>query len=349
VAETNALLDEAVNHPVLGEWLPELQASVTIDAGGVGRLRQALDLGKAAVGHFHVLVFGRVCEPIPGPEFRDLMLAIGAKTDGNRVALEILSMRLHSDAEAKRDPLPETIEAGRTLLQQYAFKRRGNQMDHDDHKLGVVSFKCLVGPEGAPIARNLWRALKAAAESHEVSGWELDDLIKALFKRQPRAMLDELAAGSDKDRRKSVEIVHETMQHGRHPLGVLADDVLLEWCDNDPGIRYPFAASFALLFNRANDQAPHEWLPIAERLLKRAPDPVPVFKEISSRLRPLSWSGSLASKYETRLQLLDKLAIGTHPALLRAFNEYRAELVETIAEQRQRELREDRAGNERFE
>jgi hypothetical protein len=348
-AQMNALLDETVSHPTLAEWLPELQASVTIDTAGVRRLRQALDLGKAAIGHFFVLVYGRVCEPISGPEFRDLMLEIGAKPDGNRVALEILSMRLHSDAEAKREPLPETIEAGRVLLDQHTFKRNGNQADHDDYKLGVVSSKCLVGPEGAPIARKLWRALKAGAERYAVSGWEYDDLLKALFKRQPVAMLDELAAGSDKDRRKSVEIVHETMQHGRHPLGMLADDVLLEWCDKDPGIRYPFAAGIALLFSRVNDQAPHEWLPIAEQLLKRALDPVPVFKEISSRLWPRSWSGSLASKYETRLQLLDKLAIGTYPALVGAFNEYRAELVETIVKQRQRELQEDRAGSERFE
>ena len=136
MAETNALLDEAVNHPTLGEWLPELQASVTIDAAGVQRLRRALDLGKSAVGHFFVLVYGRVCEPIPGPEFRDLMLAIGAKPDGNRIALEILSMRLHSDSTAKREPLPETIEAGRVLLEQYSFQGRGNRADHDDYKLG---------------------------------------------------------------------------------------------------------------------------------------------------------------------------------------------------------------------
>ena len=162
-------------------------------------------------------------------------------------------------------------------------------------------------------------------------------------------MLDELAAGSDKDRRKNVEIVHETMQHGRHPLSVLADDVLLEWCDKEQDIRYPFAAGIALLFSRANDQAQHEWCPIAEQLLKRASDPVSVFKEFRSRLEPRSWSGSLASKYGSRLQLLDKLQIGTHPALVGAFNEFRAELVEAIKKQRQRELQEDRAGSERFE
>ena len=32
LAEMNAMLDEAINHPTLAEWLPELQASVTISS-----------------------------------------------------------------------------------------------------------------------------------------------------------------------------------------------------------------------------------------------------------------------------------------------------------------------------
>jgi hypothetical protein len=346
---TNALLDEAVGHPVLGEWLPGLQASVPIDADGVRRLREALELGKAPVGNFFVLVYGAVCEAISGPDFRDLMLAIGAKPDGNRIALEILSMRLHSDGTAKREPLPETVEAGRTLLSQYTFKRRGSQADHDDYMLGVVSSKCLIGPVGAPVAQKLWRDMKAAVDSYDAYGWEQDDLLKALFKRHPLAMLDELASGDDKDRRKSTELIHETMEHGRHPSGVLDDTTLLEWAEKDPSMRYPFAAGIALLFDRVNDQAQHEWRPIAGQLLARAPDPALIFNEIKSRLWPRSWSGSLASKCESRLQLLDKLEIGDRPELVVAFQEFRAELVATIAKQRERDLQEDRTKSERFE
>jgi hypothetical protein len=346
---TNAFLDEAVTHPVLCEWFPDLQASIPIDAVGARRLLAALALGKAPVGNFFVLVYGAVCEPIPGPDFRDLMLAIGAKPDGNRIALEILSMRLHSDGNAKREPLPETVEAGRILLEQYTFKRRGNQADHDDYKLGVVSSKCLVGPAGAPVAQKLWRDMKAAVDSYDAYGWEQDDLLKALFKRHPVAMLDELASGDDKDRRKSIALIHETMEHGRHPLSVLDDATLLEWAEKDPKVRFPFAAGIALLFDRVNEQAQHEWRPIAAQLLARAPDPVLIFNEIKSRLWPRSWSGSLASKFESRLQLLEKLEIGTRPELLVAFQELRAELVETIAKQRERELQEDRAESERFE
>jgi hypothetical protein len=40
---------------------------------------------------------------------------------------------------------------------------------------------------------------------------------------------------------------------------------------------------------------------------------------------------------------------GTDRALAVAFKEFRAELVETIGKQRERELREDRAESERFE
>jgi hypothetical protein len=139
------------------------------------------------------------------------------------------------------------------------------------------------------------------------------------------------------------------MQHGRNPLSVLDDKVLLDWCEKNPGVRFPFAAGIALLFDRANDKAQHEWRSIAAELLARAPDSVAIFNEIKARLWPRSWSGSLASKFESRLQLLDELKIGADRALAVAFKEFRAELVETIGKQRERELREDRAESERFE
>jgi hypothetical protein len=349
IALTNALLDEAVDDASLGEWLPQLQASVTIDEAGVGRLRRALELGSAQVDRFFVLVYGGVCEPISGPAFRDLMLAIGAKPDGNRVALEILSMRLHSDGTAKRKPLPETVEAGRLLLAQHQFLRRGNAADHDDYKLGVVAANCLMGPEGAPVAQQIWRDLKDAVERYDAYAWEQDDLLRGLFKTQPITMLDELFTGNDKDRRKSIEIIHETMHHNRQTLSVVPDQTLLDWCDVKPEERYPFAAATALLFARPNDQTPHEWQPIAKKLLECAPDPVAVFQAISPRLWPTSFSGSIASKFESRLQLLGKLEIGSDPALVAAVNEARAELAAKVEESRRSELEEDRAQSGRFE
>jgi hypothetical protein len=100
---------------------------------------------------------------------------------------------------------------------------------------------------------------------------------------------------------------------------------------------------------KMNDQTPHEWQPIAKKLLERAPDPVAVFKAISPRLWPMSFNGSVASKFESRLQLLDKLEIGSDPALVGAVNEARAELAAEVEESRRSELEEDRAQSGRFE
>lgn len=348
-AEANALLDEAIDDQTMGAWFPTLQTAVTIDEAGVKRLHRALELGKASIGRFFDLVYGGVCEPISGPAFRDLMLAIGAKQDGNRVALEILSMRLHSDGTAKRKPLPETVEAGRRLLADYQFTRRENRADHDDYKLGVVAVACLIGPEGAPVARKMVRDLKAAIGKYDVHAWEQDDLLRGLFETQPAATLDELAAGSDKDRQKSIDLVQETMRHRQNPSRVVPDEALLEWCDADPSMRYPFASNVALLFSRPNDQTPHEWQPIAKTLLERAPDPVAVFRVIGARLWPTSFSGSVASKFESRVQLLDKLAIGSNPALVAAVRATRADLAERVERERRDELEEDRAQSGRFE
>jgi hypothetical protein len=348
-AEANALLNEAIDDQTMGAWLPLLQTSVTIDEAGVKRLHRALELGRAPIGQFFNLVYGGVCEPISGPAFRDLMLAIGAKPDGNRIALEILSMRLHSDGSTKRKPLPETVEAGRQLLADHQFTRREKGADHDDYKLGVVSATCLIGPEGTPVARKMVTDLKAAVGKYDVHAWEQDDLLRGLFKTQPVATLDELAAGSDKDRRKSIDLIQETMRHRQNPSSAVPDDILLGWCDAQPGIRYPFAAGVALLFSRPNDQTPHEWQPVAKALLERAPDPVAVFKVISARLWPTSFSGSVASKFESRVQLLDKLAIGDDPALATAVRAARADLVERVEKERRDELEEDRAQSGRFE
>ncbi|KQT23518.1 MULTISPECIES: hypothetical protein [unclassified Bradyrhizobium] len=348
-AQANALLDEAVDDPILAPWLPTLQTGVTIDDKGVARLRRALDLGKAPIGQYFSLVYGGVCEPIPGPAFRDLVLAIGAKPDGNRIALEILAMRLHSNATAKRTPLPESAEAGRQLLVDHRFTRRGNAADSDDYRLGLVAAASLAGAEGASITRKLLRDLKEAVARYDVSAGEQDDLLLSIFKKQPVAALDELASGEEKDRQRSTELIQDMLRNRQSPSSVVPDDVLLSWCEADPARRYPFAAGVALLYSRPNDQSSDEWKPIAKLLLERAPDPVAVFEAMGQRIWPTSFDGSPASKFESRMQLLDILELGENAALRVAVGKFRGELADEAARWRQRDLEEDSARSGRFE
>jgi hypothetical protein len=81
----------------------------------------------------------------------------------------------------------------------------------------------------------------------------------------------------------------------------------------------------------------------------RSSDPVAVFKEMAVRLRPSSFSGSVATKFESRLNLLDRLKIGNAPAINSAFNEARAELAARVAAARRSETDESKAESGRFE
>jgi hypothetical protein len=63
----------------------------------------------------------------------------------------------------------------------------------------------------------------------------------------------------------------------------------------------------------------------------------------------MSWSGSFATKLESRLKLLEALPIGDSTGLQHALYEARRILEEEIARQRKREADEDRNSSRRFE
>jgi hypothetical protein len=157
-ALTDALLDEAVEDSTLAQRFPILQAFSIIDKKAVARLHRALDLGRAPITTYYNLAYGGVSDDIPGQDFKRLVLAVSNKDGGNRVAMEILSMRLHSDGTVK--PLiPEVAEAGRALLAAYSFQRTENGRQREDYELGVIVRASLAGDDGKPIARQLCRGL----------------------------------------------------------------------------------------------------------------------------------------------------------------------------------------------
>ena len=120
-ALAHAILEETLQNGPLAAWFPALQANVPIDAFALARLHRALDLGKASINTFYNLAYGRACDEVSGPQFRDLVVAISRRPGGCPVGLEMIVMRLHSDRSAKREPLPELREAGLLVLGDFEF------------------------------------------------------------------------------------------------------------------------------------------------------------------------------------------------------------------------------------
>lgn len=348
-ALTDTMLDEAVEHPSVGVYFPHLQARVIVDKNGVKRLHRALELGKADITQYFALGYGRASDNIPGPEFRDLLLAIARKPGGLTVALEVLSMRLVSNGIDKKEPVLEVAEAGRVLLDAFEFHAKDARSDREDRELGSIAKVSLAGEEGIPIVRRIIRKLMIAVGRYDIHAYDQDDLVTGMLRVHPRIVLDEAFSGDAKAREKAVRAFVDFQRFHKNPLGVVPDDVLLAWCDADPAGRYPLMAASAGLFKRPANNEPHEWLPLASQLLNKAPDPPAVLNEIVRRLRPWSWSGSLATKLEERLKLLEQLPADHTPDLANALNKAKADFREWIARERRNEAAESRARDGRFE
>ncbi|MFM0231291.1 hypothetical protein [Paraburkholderia sediminicola] len=348
-ALADALLDEALDDPRLAEWFLALQASVVIGDKALTRLHCALELGKVPIERFSILAFGRTCDVIPGPALKDLVLAIGEKPGGATVAIEILSMRLHTDHSEKRTSAPAVAEAGRMLLAAYQFHRGNGHTIMQDHELAVVVREALTDDEGKPIARQLCRDLLIAVARYESYMHEHNDLVKALFQVHPVDVLDEFFSGNEESQGNSVRLLNVLLRSRKNPMEVVPDDVILGWCDQDPETHYPLIAAVALLFKRPNDHEPHEWTSLTRKLLLRSADPEVVLNEIVRRLYPSSYSGSLATKLESRLKLLDQLDASAVPALVAPLDKAKATLEKRIEKERHRETEEDRVRSGRFE
>ena len=348
-ALVSALLDEALHDATLAEWFPVLQASVLIDGKGLARLIRALEHGRTPVTSYLRLAYGRTCDAMTGPGFKRLVLVIGSKPNGITIALEILYMRLHSDHNAKRKSAPEIAEAGRTLLAAYEFRPELGRHPRVDYRLGVIIRASLAGDDGKPIARRLCRDLIVAGAQNRVFTGDYENLMRALFQVHPINVLDELFSGDQWSHDDGVRLLNGFWPSGKHPIEVVVDDVIIGWCDRDPNTRYPLAAAVALLFKRPSDKAPHEWTNLARQLLLKAPDPEAVFKKVAGRLHPKSWSGSLATKLESRLELLDQLDVGAVPDLAAALDMAKAMLKRQIDVERRHEAEKDCARSGRFE
>ena len=93
--------------------------------------------------------------------------------------------------------------------------------------------------------------------------------MKGLLKVQPLVTLDELFSGDPELQRASVRLFNDLLRFHKDVLAGLEDDTVINWCDRDPSVRYPLAASVVLLFKRPKDGEPHEWTPLAKQLLER--------------------------------------------------------------------------------
>jgi hypothetical protein len=340
----HSILDAMLATPDLAAFVPLLQTAVDIDKRGMGRLERALLTG-VPVRMYRFLAYGRVTDRAPAGPLKDLLLLIAGQPDGFDVALEILSMRFHSDRSDQRDHEPELLLAGAGLLRHIKFCTDNSSKAY---QLAEVVKACLAAADVSPHAADVARQLRDAVASHKTYSFNNNELLTALLEVQPVGVLDALFAGSDDDRAAGVDVFDCLGAHRNNPADTISCDTLIEWCNADAVVRYPLAAEFVSFSRHAEESESLVWSEQAVALLVGAPNPGQVLSAFIARFQPTSWSGSRAAIIEANSRLLDSIS-SVLPSLEPVVIAAKVEITEAVSAERRRETARDRVDDERFE
>jgi hypothetical protein len=345
-ALVDELLDEALVAEPLALYFPFLQASVITNTSSMIRLSKSLELGKVPIRAYSSVLLGNAIDVVPAAEIANFIMQISRKPEGEEAALNLLNMQFHSDRRAKRPHSSDIVTAGRELLRNIEFDRKYRR---EDFHLGGVVEVCVRGDEGYNIAKALCERLKQSVANRHTYGYDYSHLLQGLLKVQPRATLDALLVGDSAALDAGRRVIGEAGYRQPNPMNAVSEEMLIDWCNEDPGIRFPVAASVISAFIDSTDGNPANWTPISFKLVHSSPEPIAVLRALIARVRPMVWSDSRSAILEENGNLLDQFDTQGN-ATLAAFLVIQKELLQREARAAlERETKLDKERDERFE
>ncbi len=333
------MLEDAIHNLDLLPVLPYLQAGVGLSGEGIARLRRAIATGNMAASYFRSIGFGRVAEA-PQSSVAELLEDIVVLPKGLLVALEILQMYLYcQERDGNVDQHPRLISVGRDLLNNIEFSRKSDSLDYSVH---ILVQTCFAGEDGRDAAEKLCAKIHSAIKSFEVSSYQLPYTLSALINAHPFAVLDTFLL---KDSRTDIFVGDH---FDKPPIETLDAAILEEWAARDSKVRYPLLGNCLSVFV-GNSEYDIDLSPLFLSMLEKAPDKNLFLGQALHRLRPRSWSGSLADILIHRKAKLMRLTEHADEQIRTHVSEFMPRLDQWIERERENERESDRAEEESFE
>jgi hypothetical protein len=302
---TLSVLESAINDRNLAPSLPYLQARVGIDKAGINRLRRAIAKGVLRAADFNSIANGAVGDS-PPEDLSALLLDIAQLSDGVEIALDILHMHFFRDRETGQRWDRRLIETGRTLLRRTDFKKKGQLRDYGMHT--VVSI-CCAGVEGEDTAREVCDHVSAAIKSYQASSYDVNYVLKGLFKTQTFIALDAFLLHGVTSGTTNLFEVHFSFET---PVEKIDPALLHQWANLDSKLRYPLLGQAIPMFKRKHGEESDDLDPVFLELLEVAPDKHAFLGDYWTRLHPRSWAGSLANVLIQRRSQVLRFQVSPH-------------------------------------
>jgi hypothetical protein len=326
---------------------------VLADENGLKRLQKSLTIGFAKIQDYSSISLQDSLQRSSPEEVSSYLLAIAKRPGGVDVALRLLGTEFLRGRKAKENLVPEMVSVGKGLLRSINFIEI-----NQESFLSVVVEECLIGPESYDLAKDICGGL-AAAILERSKEFDYSNVIKTLFKVQMRGALDGFLAnvtllGESKRHSSGLMALNKAYGFEDKLSQTIDEPILFDWCKLDPGFRYALAGQIVPIFQYevgselVGRRHPIGWTPLAERLVRAAPDPVPIMEKFVERLSLVSWvSRSVSGR--GRLQLLRQFETCGNSRLSSYINLKIRELEMEVQAFEELELRLHNARDQRFE
>lgn len=338
------ILEDALLHPVLGPYFPELQCAISIDERGAERLLLSLNIRRAPAYRYRDL-YGDIVDGLPRPLFEQLVMGIAALDNGFDIAVDVFGMHIHS-LKSKGAVLDEaTLTLGQRLLMECRFYKRNTNLAYH---VNEIAEQCLAGETGRAAAMVVSRNLARALADYHSGAWDYGELAGTLFALHPWVALNVFLGGGRKWRWKPLR--DRFYIGSASPVDKAPPDVLFSWARKSPKVRYPRLAQEVVFFPKNSpSEAEIGWPPIALEILEKCPDRSAVLTAFESRFHPRAWSGSLADVLMPYCTLVHQLCEHGDPKVTAWAKATLEKLERKIRVERELERERDRRNDASFE
>ena len=278
-----AILEQAIEDESFAPAYPNLETSSRLSEGAPARLKKSLDLGVAPIGVYRALGWGRYHEKFGDADMVPLIRSVAKRHEGTWSAVEILSMRFYGMQERQYTPDESMRKCGRDVVLGVDFSVNDGSGSMS-YNVGRIVDVCFRPPEAEAESRELCKILacRGIHGKHRI--------LKPLAKWWPEVFLDEFSG------------IDDSWRDLRSAVDGIAEDVIINWCEQAPEKRYPFAAAIVRYYEPAEGEG-RKFTPIACRIIDNAPDKVKVLDNIWRGRYPMVYSDSRVPQIKGELAL----------------------------------------------
>jgi hypothetical protein len=335
------LLDMVVNDDIFGKAYPYLQVSIDVNSKGIDRIIESLKIGKAPIWQYNYLGYGYLT-PIDDNDFCELLEVISQNTEGDTVAIDIMNLRLHGHQEQRQSEL--IVNLGQILLLNFNYSKDYNRINSLDYEISNIIKACFIGNNVKENAEKLCRKIFLAIENNEIYPRQFNDTLYSLALTQPIIFLNCFLHREEVSYR-----LEGVFTEGINTLQKIEPDIIVNWCNEDPVIRFPIISSAIRPYQKNEETGAFEWTTLATEFLQIVKNPIEILERFIDTVRPKSWSGSLANIMQERKGLISILKTHENSDIVGWAESEGIEWDKEIEDIKKWELKMESDRNERFE